>query len=340
MSHPKLFRPHAEPAGTASRAASSAPRQGPALTPGLTLAELDAHAATFLDHARYVLDHSPVTVRTYRAVYANFRAFLCDPAATEQRLDVRLRDLEAWAAWNRRRGVSSITVNTYWRSLKPFFAYLERTIGLPSAFRGSRAPAVPRDRIPKALRPEQLVRILDAARNFPWRHAFDRERATALMAILVYGGLRKSEALHLKYGDVDLAAGKIDIVRGKGRHGGKDRTVYMPRELRVQLGRYVSARRAAGITCPEFFASRGNRHLSETQFRRILRTIRTAAGVPFFAHALRHSYITLLLRSRVPLHIVQSLAGHADMETTSRYVAAFDEDKRAAVQRIRLPRAG
>lgn len=86
--------------------------------------------------------------------------------------------------------------------------------------------------------------------------------------------------------------------------------------------------------------TRGNQGLSEMQFRRISRRVREAAGVPLFAHALRHSYIyiTMLLRSRVPIRVVQSLARHADIKTTALYTAAWDEDNRAAVQRLRLRR--
>lgn len=36
------------------------------------------------------------------------------------------------------------------------------------------------------------------------------------------------------------------------------------------------------------------------------------------------------------IHVVQSLAGHADISITALYTAVWDEDKRAAVQRLRL----
>ena len=38
-------------------------------------------------------------------------------------------------------------------------------------------------------------------------------------------------------------------------------------------------------------------------------------------HALRHSFVTNLLRADVPLHVVASLAGHRDVSTTMRYAA-------------------
>jgi site-specific recombinase XerD len=308
--------------------------------PAVTQEELDGFQISFRDHAQYVLNHSRLTVQMYRSAYGNFRHFLHDPAHVGRPLDDLLRDLDTWVAWNRKRGLSAITTNTYFRMLRPFFHYLEKKHGFPNPYHGAKAPPIPRHRLPKALKPEQLERILAAARNYPWRTELQRARGLAMIAIMIYGGLRKGEVLRLQYADVNLEEGTIRIVAGKGRFGGKDRTVYMPAELRALLTQYVAMRRQHGFTCPEFFATRGNRPLSEIQFRRIIECVREASGVPFFAHALRHSYITMLLRSGVPIHVVQTLAGHADITTTALYTAVWDDDKRAAVQRFRLNKFG
>jgi site-specific recombinase XerD len=302
----------------------------------ITQEELDGLQISFRDHAQYVLNHSVLTVAGYRAAYGNFRHFLGDPENAGRALSELLQDLDAWVAWNRKRGCSAITTNTYFRTLRPFFHYLEQKHGFPNPYRSAHTPPIPRHRLPKALPPEQLERILAAARNYPWRTEFQRARGVAMIAIMIYGGLRKGEVLRLQYADVNLVDGTIRIVAGKGRYGGKDRTIYMPSELRAILTQYIALRRQHGFTCPEFFATRGNRAVSEIQFRRIIACIRDAAGVPFFAHALRHSYITMLLRTGVPIHVVQSLAGHADIGTTALYTAVWDEDKRGAVEAFRL----
>ena len=177
------------------------------------------------------------------------------------------------------------------------------------------------------------MRVLQAASDYPWRNAFSRARAAAIIAIMLLGGLRKGEVLRLKLEDVELASGLITIWHSKGD---KSRTVYMPPELRMKLAAYIDAR--AARKCAFFFVSKNDRSLSDAQFRRLMQIIGRYAGVHLFAHALRHSYVTLLLKSRLPLHVVQSLAGHADLETTQRYVAIWDDEKRAAVQRVHLTR--
>lgn len=286
-----------------------------------TIEDYDAAHASFLDNALYVLNHSRFTVRTYRWAYQNFRTYVLKFAPAAMSFEDRVRDLDGWVAWNRKRGLAATTTNTNWRSLRPFFKYLAKTRRIPNPFLGAQTPRISRHRLPKALRPEDLQRVLAAAQHYPWRTTLQRVRAVAIISIMVYAGLRKGEVLRLQYGDVDMKEGGINIVAGKGRYGGKDRTVYMPDELRAALVPYLAVRRARGFTCPEFFVTRGNRGLSDVQFRRTLLEIRGAAGVPFFAHALRHSYITMLLRSRVPIHVVQALAGHADIATTALYSA-------------------
>lgn len=52
-------------------------------------------------------------------------------------------------------------------------------------------------------------------------------------------------------------------------------------------------------------------------------------------HDLRHSCVTLLLRLKVPPHIVQAIVGHADVQVTMAvYAHASLEDQRMALDRL------
>src|ERR1041384_7380708 len=145
---------------------------------------------------------------------------------------------------------------------------------------------------------------------------------------MLYAGLRKSEIFRLTNGDVDLEDGTIRIVKGKGRYGGKDRMAFVAPELARILRSYVAARDRARLTSVTFFVSAVKGHsLSDGALRDIVRKVSNAAGVPFSPHVLRHSFVTHLLRSGVPIHIVRDLAGHANFETTLGYTAVFDEDR-------------
>lgn len=336
MSHPKLQRAQAvrtsvgAPALTTSLIAAAPPAAF-----ALDVPVLDAAIERFMIYA-HDRDQSPLTVRNYRYSYRNFRAFLLDPAVGSLPPAARVRNLHAWAAWNRRRNISRFTVNMHWRTVRSFFNYLEAEEGVPNPFRGAKAPGLP-DRQPKALSTAELRRILRAAQTALWPSAFVRARSIAIVAMLMYTGLRKSELLHLTNGDINLLSGWLLVIDGKGRYGGKTRSVPIPRALRTLLTAYKAARahRSLGpghmpdeeATTLPFFVSLRNERLSETQFRRTIAAVRRLSGVRFSAHVLRHSFITDLVCAKgIPLPIVQSAVGHSNLQTTAGYIRVRPED--------------
>jgi len=289
--------------------------------------ELRAAFARFVAHARDYRNHSPTTVKWYRDVFDRFLAHLA--AEGIETVDAATpATIEAWIGGMRRRKISPFTIHTYWRGLRAFFVYLERVDGFPNPFRTLSPPAIP-DVQPKALSEEDCVRVLDAAHNTDWADAYERARAAAMIGLALYAGLRRSEILRLSFADVNLDDGWIRVVRGKGRGGGKDRTTYAAPELAALLQTYLEERRRAHRSSVEFFtARRGGHGVSERTFKRIVERVRATAGIHFSLHRLRHSFVTMLLRRNVPIHVVRDLAGHRDIKTTERYTRVFDADKR------------
>jgi site-specific recombinase XerD len=296
---------------------------------------LDRRFASFLDHARHVLNHSAATCAGYRTGYLNFRRFLV-VGRNGRQVAVMTHAIDEWIAWNRKRGCSPVSVNTYWRSARVFFQFVERTDGTENPFRAKKMPPIPAP-VPKARTQDECRRILAAASNYPWRTEFQRVRAVALFGVLIFAGLRRGEVTRLLYTDVDVDTGTIRIVRGKGRNGGKDRTAYMNDELQSLLRVYLRERARCGFTCPEFFASMTSRRgLSVHQFIRLFRLVRTASGIRFSIHSLRHSFVTMLLQSGVPIHIAKELAGHTDINTTAGYLRVWDDEQRAHIRRLKI----
>lgn len=323
---------------TFSRERSAAPPQSSSAE-ALSIEDVDRWHVDFCDHARTALGHSPASIRGYRFGYANFRKFLADPDH-EQGATVRDRlcAIAAWVQWNRRRGLSEVATNTYWRQVRTFFRYLDAVRGIPNPFSGLKAPRLP-DLVPKARSADECRRLLSAARNYPWATEFERARAQAIFGVLIYAGLRRSEVVSLEFADVDLAGETIRVLRGKGRYGGKDRVAVIPPELRVLLERYVRARQRCGYAGSQFFVStQTGASLSDAQLKRTFLAVCRAAGIRASMHSLRHSYVSLLLSSGVPLHVVKELAGHTDITTTANYLRVWDSEKHDQVRKLRLLR--
>ena len=302
-----------------------------------SLRQLTSRFEEFADHAVNVLNQSPMTVRWCRDAFRNYVKFIRDgldlPA---EAFLARIRDIDAWVRWNRSRQLSAISTNGYWRAVKIFWNDVATRDGIDHPFAGKKQPPVPQP-VPKAHTPDECRRILTSAENYPWDTQFHRARALALIGCALMAGLRRNELLSLEVRDVDCAHGTIRIRHGKGRGGGKERVCYMTDELKRLIRSYETARAGAHLICPEFFASlKYRRGIRIDTVKRIVSYVRAASGIRFTLHTLRHSYVSWLIRSGVPLPVASELAGHTMIETTMQYIRVFDADKRAAVQRLRM----
>ena len=170
-------------------------------------------------------------------------------------------------------------------------------------------------KLPPVLSPEEVKRVLTMATSLKAR----------AMLTLAYGcGLRASEVVRLRAGDIDSEQMIIRIVQSKGR---KDRHVMLPAEVLELLRQWWKARPPAynaGIA-PEhrwLFPGRSNhRPLTTRQFSRLFKEAAKAAGLrkTVSLHSLRHSFATHLLERGTDIRLIQALLGHDKLETTARY---------------------
>jgi integrase/recombinase XerC/integrase/recombinase XerD len=302
------------------------------------LRQVAARFDAFVDYALHVMNQSRMTVRWYRDAMRNYVQFLrLGLGLPREDFQRRIYDIDGWVRWNiHDRQLSPVSMHNYWRGVKLFWNDVAKRDGVQHPFEGKRAPARPQ-RVPKAHTPDECRRILSATENYPWETPFHRARAIAILGTALLAGLRKSELLALEVRDVDVNAGTIRVRHGKGRGGGKERVAYMPDELRRLLAAYNTARAAAQLVCPDYFASlKYRRGIKQDTLKRIVTYVRAASGVKFTMHTLRHSYVSWLVRSGVPLPVASELAGHTMIETTMNYIRVFDTDKRTAVGRLRM----
>lgn len=329
--------PSVPPPRDGRKAARPPHSQSPALNDeaARVLDDLAAEFRAFV--SRMEAQRQPSTLDWYTHVFRLYRRFLEEtPEGTAEAIAARMDDLDGFTDWNLRRGVSPIAANTYWRGLRTFFNERERLGGARSPYRTHKAPGFqPPD--PKALSSESCARILLAAMNYRRWDAFERARAAAVIGVMLYAGLRRSEALALVISDVNFQTGEIRVDQGKGRWGGKRRFVPIHAELARLLRVYLRERGKRRIPdeAPEFFSStRSTAGLGASMLRVIIRTVARAAGVPFTPHMLRHSFVTHLLRSDVPLFIARDLAGHSHIETTLLYTKVFAKDRHKNLQKL------
>lgn len=150
-------------------------------------------------------------------------------------------------------------------------------------------------------------------------------RDRAMLELMYASGLRASEVLGLKLGDVMDRAQCLRVL-GKGN---KQRLVPMgdpaaealAEHLRFCRPRLVTAERAAERRdkgC--VFVSKSGRPLTRARLWTLVRDYARQAGLGHVhPHMLRHSFATHLLAGGADLRVVQELLGHADIATTQIY---------------------
>jgi integrase/recombinase XerD len=161
--------------------------------------------------------------------------------------------------------------------------------------------------IPAVLNPDEVARLLDAAR--PGRDRVLLQTAYAC-------GLRISELVHLQVRDIDSARMVVIVRLGKGA---KDRLVPLSQRLLVELRHYWWAHQSRLWLFP---GSRPGQPLHPAGVQREFQRTLRLAGIDKRAtpHTLRHSFATHLLEAGVDIFTVQKLLGHGAVSTTTHYL--------------------
>ncbi len=299
---------------------------------------------------------APNTRRAYATAYRAFGAFLrtrCGEASVET---FTLAAVAAWRDQLQEQGLAPSSVAQRVSAVRRLAA----AIGADPLVARVRCTHVQRDR-PNALSDLELSQLL--AR--PDLRTTIGIRDRAILELLARAGLRRSELARLTLTDIQEHGRQPDarlraavaprrgdqtplevVVRGSKR--GRTRTIPLHAEAHDALRRWYTARPAAR-TDALFVSLRARRSVPEPistgAVGDVVAKHATEAGVREdrrAAHALRHTFCTMLAERGVALEVIRALAGHVDVRTTQIYVDVTDERKAdgiAALERAPHPLA-
>lgn len=133
---------------------------------------------------------------------------------------------------------------------------------------------------------------------------------------MVYAGLRVSEVVNLHVKHIDLVAGELWVIDGKGH---KNRRVGMMPELVGLVHDWLGFRGDAKTPYLLLAASGRPLHTSEIQ-NRVKRISKHGKLFDISPHGLRRTAATMWhVRHNIPLVVAMKLLGHSDVETTQGY---------------------
>jgi integrase/recombinase XerD len=201
-------------------------------------------------------------------------------------------------------------------SFRRFFRWLVRERGVandPTA--QISMPKIGRP-LPRSLTEEEVEALLDAPETSEALGHRDR----TMLEVLYATGLRVSELVSLRLGQVNLNQG---VVRVTGK-GGRERLIPLGEESLEWLQQFIAGPREEILlekqTDYVFPTRRGDRMTRQAFWHIIKRyTERAGIGHTLSPHTLRHAFATHLLNHGADLRVVQMLLGHSDLSTTQIY---------------------
>jgi integrase/recombinase XerD len=217
-------------------------------------------------------------------------------------------------------GISPVSLNAAITGLKFFF---DITLDRGELMAKMQPVRVPRT-LPVVLSRDEVARLIAATGNL--------KHQTALS--VAYGtGLRASEVVALKVGDVDSQRMTLRVEQGKGC---KDRYAMLSPVLLERLRLWWRVARAQGKMLDGGWLFPGLNPIESLSTRQLNRAVHAAAaaaqiGKRVSMHTLRHCFATHLLEQKVDIRVIQVLLGHKKLDTTALYTQVATDILREVV---------
>lgn len=275
--------------------------------------DFDAAVDDYLDWLRVERGLAANTLTAYAADIADFRAVSDPPLADLAAVDEDT--IRRWIATRAADGLSPRTQARRLVALRGLFRYLlaEEIVSTDPTARVE-LPRAGRP-LPQTLGVDDVEKLIAAPDTGTAQGLRDR----AMIEVLYATGLRVSELVALRMGNLHLEGGFVRIV-GKGD---KERLVPLGDVAREWVERHLRENHPGGAHKAQdpVFPSRLGRPMTRQGFFKLLGNYAYKAGIdkPVSPHKLRHAFATHLLERGADLRSLQLMLGHADISTTEIY---------------------
>ncbi|MCG2788802.1 MAG: site-specific integrase [Actinomycetia bacterium] len=168
-------------------------------------------------------------------------------------------------------------------------------------------------RLPEILSPDELLCIFGSVSNLKHK---------TILVTAYACGLRVSELINLKVGDIDSNRMMVRIEHGKGN---KDRYTILSIRLLKELRLYWLKYRP---TLWLFYSGRNKKKLSCATPQQVFKKAKIKAGIKknVVFHSMRHSFASHLLEAGVDIRTIQILMGHTSITSTALYLHVSRKD--------------
>ena len=278
---------------------------------------------------QYVLVEKGLSTQTWKSYLEDLQAFFNYFSDKKDTSDLLETDLYEFLKFELSLGKSVSTALRRLSSTRSFYLFLKKENYYTGNIPDIETPKKPKH-LPNCLSEEEIDRLLEV----PDLTTPSGIRDRAMLETMYSSGLRVSELLNLKRGQVNLNKCIITVF-GKGA---KERKVPIAEYAVEYIKKYINeVRNKSEYKKSDYlFLNKNGEPLSRVYFFRKVREYAELAGIEMTIspHTLRHSFATHLLNHGAQLRMVQGMLGHTNIATTQIYTHVSSEKLKSDYDKI------
>lgn len=295
----------------------------------------------FLNHISVERGLSPKTVEAYESDLTKYTNWLREARKINDVNEITQLDIEEYVRVMASQGLGHRTIARRIASIHEWNKFMLSNAQIASDPSVEVKAPKQAEHLPDVLSISEVERVIDAAGGFGSTDAVSL-RDRALVEFLYATGARVSEAVGLKFEDIDLAESVVRL-SGKGQkqrlvpigkcavralrdYLDKARPILASRAQKSQataksrLNSSLNSSSKSANTHVIFLNKRGKSLSRQSAWEAISRAGKMAKiGKELHPHTLRHSFATHLISGGADVRTVQELLGHASVTTTQIY---------------------
>ena len=273
------------------------------------------HQESFINYLKYEKRYSHLTAVAYKKDLDQFEEFFVKTIGDFNVEGINDKVIRLWVIELMDNKLTARTVNKKISALKSFYKYLLRhEVVKENNLVNIIVPKV-RKKLPQFVEEKNLIHLLD---DGFFGVDFESLRGKLILSLFYGSGIRLSELMHLKDGDLNQAESLVKVL-GKRN---KERITPYPRSLNELINQYKTERnKLFGNTTQTLFVTSSGEPVYEKLIYRVVN--KYLAQVTTIdqksPHVLRHTFATHMLNHGADLNAVKEMLGHSNLSATQIY---------------------
>lgn len=276
---------------------------------------METEINSFMIYLHNIKKTSENTEMSYRRDLVKVKNFMQEQGIEDVK-KITSTNLNSYILYLEKNKFSAATISRNIASLKAFYHFMcKEGMVAEDVAEMLHAPKIEK-KVPEVLSTDEVVRLLEQPSGTSAKEIRDK----AMLELLYATGIRVTELITLKVGDVNLQMGYIVC-----KDNGKERIIPFGNAAKRALLLYLEGTRQAMVADADseyLFTNCSGQPMSRQGFWKLIKYYARKAGIvsDITPHTLRHSFAAHLVENGADLRSVQEMLGHSDISTTQIYM--------------------